>query len=304
MSKPIRGVITALITPMQSSGEIDWSAWNALIADQLSAGVAGIIPCGTTGESPTLSLDEKKRLIESAVKACRGTTTAVIAGTGSNDTPRTIELSRWASDAGVDGVLIVTPYYNKPSQAGLLKHFTAVADAVSCPVVLYNVPGRTGVGIAPEVVAQLASHPRIGHIKEATGKIEVTSEILDQCAVSGTSISVLSGDDATWLPLLSAGADGVISVASNLFPRAMVALQQAWDSGDARRAQEIHLRFYPLFRDLFVESNPVPIKTALSWVGIGTESVRAPLSALTDASRRKLLASLQRCGLREKGGTL
>jgi 4-hydroxy-tetrahydrodipicolinate synthase len=304
MSKPIRGVITALVTPMDSTGAIDWKAWDALISDQLAARVAGIIPCGTTGESPTLGTDEKKTLIESAVKACRGTSTAVIAGTGSNDTPRTIELSRWASDAGADGVLIVTPYYNKPSQTGLLKHFTAVADAVKCPVVLYNVPGRTGVGIAPEIVAQLAAHPRIGHIKEATGKMEVTSEILDHCSLAGTAMSVLSGDDATWLPLLSIGAEGVISVASNLFPRAMVQLQDAWNLGDARAARAIHERFHPLFRDLFVESNPVPIKTALAWVGLGSENVRAPLCGLADPSRKKLLSSLVRAGFTEKGGTL
>lgn len=304
MKKPLRGVITALITPMDAGGAIDWTVWENLLSDQLSAGIDGVVVCGTTGESPTLSTEEKKRLIESAIQRCRNSSTAVIAGTGSNDTPQTVEFSRWASDAGVDGVLIVTPYYNKPSQTGLLRHFTAVADAVGCPVILYNVPGRTGVGIAPEIVAELARHPRIKHIKEATGKIEVTSEILEQCAIAGSSISVLSGDDATWLPLLSVGAQGVISVASNLFPRAMVQLQNSWDSGDARSAREIHLRFYPLFRDLFVESNPVPVKAALSWAGLGTATVRPPLCGLGEASRGRLLGALARCGFQPKGGTL
>ena len=304
MKKTLRGVLTALITPMDGSGKIDWNAWTVLLADQLAAGVAGIIPCGTTGESPTLSTDEKKRLIESAIQACRGTSTAVVAGTGSNSTAETIALSRWAAEAGADAVLIVTPYYNKPSQAGLEAHFTAVADAVTCPVILYNVPGRTGVSLAGETVARLAAHPRIGHIKEATGNVALTSEILDQCALAGTSIDVLSGDDATWLPLLSAGATGVISVASNLFPRAMVALQKAWDARDPSAALAIHRRFYPLFRDLFVEANPVPVKAALAWAGLGEETVRAPLCALSDSSRARLLDSLRRCGFREKGGTL
>jgi 4-hydroxy-tetrahydrodipicolinate synthase len=308
--KPIQGVITALVTPFDTSGGIDFAAFRRLLDDQIEAGIHGVIPCGTTGESPTLSTEEKKSLITAAIERCKGTHTAVIAGTGSNSTPETVALSRWASDAGADGVLIVTPYYNKPSQAGLTQHFTQVADNVSCPVMLYNVPGRTGVSLAPDTIAKLASHPRIRFIKEATGNVALTSEIFDQLKEQGTSISVFSGDDATYLPLLAVGASGVVSVASNLFPRAMVALQAAFESGHATQAREIHDRFYPLFRDLFVESNPVPIKASLDWVAkspstsLCAASVRPPLCGLSAQSQSKLEASLKRCGLSRGGGTL
>lgn len=295
----MRGVWTALITPFDSSGAIDWAAYRRILQDQRAAQVSGVIPCGTTGESPTLTLAEKRQLIETALSELQGSAVRVIAGTGSNSTAETLELSRWAAGRGVAGVLIVTPYYNKPSQTGLQSHFLAVADAVSCEVILYNVPGRTGVSLTAETITQLASHPRIRTLKEATGNVAFTSEILDSLSVAGRQMDILSGDDATYLPLLSVGAAGVVSVASNLFPRAMVQIQEHMDRQELQAAQMIHRRFYPLFRDLFIESNPGPIKEAMAHAGFCESLVRAPLVALSPESRKKLHESMVRCGARK-----
>lgn len=293
----MKGVLTALITPMNASGEVDFDAFRRILADQVAAGVAGVVPCGTTGESPTLSKEEKKKLVEAALEAVHGTAVRVVAGTGGNDTRETVDFSRWASKAGAHAVLVVTPYYNKPSQSGLLAHYRAVADAVDCIVIPYNVPGRTGVSLAAGTVAELALHPRIRAIKEATGNVAFASEILDALAQKGATLDILSGDDATWLPLLSVGASGVISVASNLFPRALVALQRAFDAGKPDEARAIHLKYYPLFRDLFVESNPGPIKHAMALAGWCGPVLRPPLAPLSKSSAEILEASLRRCGI-------
>ena len=300
----MRGVYTALITPFNQDLEIDWDTYRQIIKDQCDASVAGVIPCGTTGESPTLSLTEKKKLIETAIEVTRGTKTVVVAGTGSSSTRDTVELSRWASDQGVAGVLVVTPYYNKPSQAGLLNHFRAVADAVSCEVMLYNVPGRTGVSLTAETITELAEHPRIRSIKEATGNITFATEIRAQLRAKGRSLDILSGDDPTYLALLSVGACGVVSVASNLFPRGMVSLQRAFDSSKPDEALALHERFYPLFRDLFIESNPGPIKEAMAWAGLGNAYTRPPLARLSAANREKLLHSIAACDLKSGQGGL
>jgi 4-hydroxy-tetrahydrodipicolinate synthase len=296
----MRGVWTALVTPFNSSGELDLAAFRKILIDQKEAKVAGVIPCGTTGESPTLTVDEKKTLIRTALDTLKGSGVKVIAGTGSNNTSDTVELSRWASDQGVDGLLVVMPYYNKPTAAGQIAHFTSVADAVRCPIMLYNVPGRTGLGMTAETIAQLAAHPRIRMLKEATANVAFTSEILDALATSGRELMIFSGDDACFLPLLSVGAVGVVSVASNLFPRGMVAIQRAYESGDVREAARLQSLYYPLFRDLFVESNPGPIKAAMAWMGFGDERMRLPMAAMLPAGRRKLEESLLRCRL-EKG---
>ncbi len=227
----------------------------------------------------------------------------VYAGTGSNSTAETIELSKWASDQGVDGLLVVTPYYNKPSQAGLEAHFRAVADEVKCDVMLYNVPGRTGVSLTAETIVKLADHPRIRSVKEATANTAFTSEIIDLLNQAGRKMDVFSGDDAAFLPLLSIGACGVVSVSSNLFPRAMVEIQKAYDAGQARKAAEIHQKFYPLFRDLFIDSNPVPVKHAMSVAGWCDSRLRLPLIPLTSALQEKLAISLKRCGI-ERGAKL
>jgi len=308
--KSIQGIITALVTPFQSDGSLDLATFDRLIRDQIDAGVSAIIPCGTTGESPTLSGEEKKTLISEAIRICRGSSTAVIAGTGSNNTQETVTLSRWASQEGADAVLIVTPYYNKPSHAGMLTHFIQVADAVQCPVMLYNVPGRTGVSLSPETAAKLSQHPRIRFLKEASGNVALTSEFLDQLRLAGSSLEIFSGDDATFLPLLSVGAKGVVSVASNLFPRAMIQIQTLFEEGKNTEAQRIHQHYFPLFRDLFIESNPVPIKLSLAHVSESSagalcgETVRAPLAPISNENRRRLESSLARCGFRPGGGTL
>lgn len=308
--KSIQGVITALVTPFQADGSLDLSAFDRLVRDQIDAGISAVIPCGTTGESPTLSSEEKKTLISETIRICRGSSTAVIAGTGSNNTQETVALSRWASQEGVDAVLVVTPYYNKPSPAGMLNHFSRVADAVQCPVMLYNVPGRTGVGLLPETAARLALHPKIRFLKEASGNVALTSEFIDQLRLAGASLEIFSGDDATFLPLLSVGARGVVSVASNLFPRAMIQIQSLFEEGKNVEALRLHQQYYPLFRDLFIESNPVPIKVALAHVSESTagalcgEFVRAPLATISNDNRRRLETSLARCGFRPGGGTL
>ena len=300
----MRGVYTALITPFNAKGELDLPSYRRLLQDQKSAGVAGVIPCGTTGEAPTLALEEKKTLIEIALNELRGSSVKVVAGTGSNDTTETVDFSRWASTAGAQGVLVVTPYYNKPSQRGLEAHFRAVADAVDCDVMLYNVPGRTGVSLTATTVANLAAHPRIRALKEATGNVAFTSEIRDALALQSRTLDILSGDDATYFPLLAVGGAGVVSVASNLFPRAMVALQKATEQGNWSQARQLHERFYPLFRDLFVESNPVPVKAAFEWLGFCSGTVRAPLAGLSDSSLTLLATSLERCGFTRGSGKL
>lgn len=296
----MRGVWTALITPFTQDRKLDLNAFRKILQDQVEAGVAGVIPCGTTGESPTLSLDEKKSLIQTTLSELKGTRVQVVAGTGSNHTQETIEFSKWASQQGVAGVLIVTPYYNKPSQLGLETHFRAVADAVSCEVIAYNVPGRTGVSLTAETIARLATHPKIRTLKEATGNVAFTSEIIDTLSLKQTSMDILSGDDATYFPLLAVGAVGVISVVSNLIPGPMVQLQKACDQGQWDVARKIHLTYYPLFRDLFIESNPVPIKSAMEFAGWCHSTVRQPLVALTEANRQKLQDSLSRCGIHRK----
>lgn len=299
----MRGVFTALVSPFNSRNELDLEAFKRILDDQKAAGVAGVIPCGTTGESPTLTKDEKKTLIKTAVEAMKGSGVKVLAGTGSNDTVETVEFSRWASDQGVDGLLIVVPYYNKPTQTGLEAHFRSVADAVKCEIMLYNVPGRTGISLSPETTVKLAAHPRITSLKDAAGNLSVTSETIDQLAAAGSKLSVLSGDDDLYLPSIAVGAAGVVSVASNLFPRAMVAIQKHYDAGRVAEAAQLHQRFHPLFRDLFIESNPAPIKYAMSFAGFCEPQVRAPLAALSAASRAKLDESLRRCGV-EKGSRL
>lgn len=294
----LKGTWTAIITPFDSKGGIDYPSYRKLLQDQKDAGITGVVPCGTTGESATLSTDEKKKLIQFTQDELRGTDVRVMAGTGSNNTANSVEFSRWASENGVDAVLIVTPYYNKPSQAGLEAHFNAVADAVNCEVVLYNVPGRTAVSLEPATIARLAKHPRITTIKEATGSLPFTSQLQEELRKAGSEISILSGDDATYLGLLSLGASGVISASSNLLPRSMIKMLQAFESGDLPTARKLNEKCYPLFRDLFIESNPVPVKTAMAYVGLCEEHLRAPLAPMSAENREKLMATLKESGIK------
>ncbi len=291
----MRGVWTAIISPFMADGSLDLVSFKKILADQVSAGVTGVIPCGTTGESPSLQVEEKKLLIQTCIHELKGTDIKIAAGTGSNNTEDTIEMSKWASSAGADAVLVVTPYYNKPSQAGLEAHFLAVASAVKCEVILYNVPHRTGVSLTAETISNLAKHPLIRTLKEATGNMGFTSEILHRLSLDHRSMDILSGDDCTHLPLLSIGAVGVVSVVTNLFPRAMVGLQKAFDAGQTEKARTIHQKYYPLLKDLFIESNPVPLKAAMAEIGWCNANVRAPLAPLTADHLKTVKQSLARC---------
>lgn len=291
------GVYTALITPFHADGSLDLESFKKILRDQREAKVAGVIPCGTTGESPTLSVEDKKTLITTALDYLKGSDVQVIAGTGSNCTDETLTLSQWASKQGVAGILVVTPYYNKPSQAAMEVHFTKIADAITCPLIAYNVPGRTGVFMSATLIARLAQHPRITSLKEASANLGFLSDVQFQLRAKGLKMDLLSGDDATYLPFLSLGGHGVISVASNLFPREMVALQLSASSGNWVEARKLHHRFYPLFRDLFVDSNPVPIKYAMSEFGFCKNTLRSPLIPLSEADQDLVDASLSACGL-------
>ncbi len=287
------GAHTALVTPFRD-GALDEAALNALIEAQISAGISGIVPVGTTGESPTLSHEEHRRVIEIAVKAA-SKKILVIAGTGSNATSEAIELTIEADKLGADASLQVAPYYNKPSAEGLYRHFRNVAEAVSIPIILYSIPGRCGIEIPVPVVARLAADcPNVVAIKEAGGSVERVNQLR---AALPASFQILSGDDALTLPFMASGAVGVISVASNIIPKEVQTLVQSFHAGDLSGAQRIHSRYYPLFRDLFIEPNPVPIKTALAEKGICTSDVRLPLCEMTQPNRDLLLNTLKSTGV-------
>lgn len=284
------GVFTALITPFHN-GEVDYPALRRLVEQQIAGGVQGIVPVGTTGESPTLTTDEHLRVIAETVAAAAGRC-QIIAGTGANSTEEAIHLTREAKAIGVDATLQVTPYYNKPTQEGLYRHFSTVADQVGVPVVVYNVPGRTGVPVAVDTIARLANNPLIAAVKEAGGSVDRVSEILDCC-----DIPVLSGDDSLTLPMIAVGARGIISVASNLIPAELVAMVSAALNGDFATARKLHARYYRLFRDLFIESNPIPVKTAMARLGMIDGEMRLPLCEMNSANLARLEKTLTAAGL-------
>lgn len=288
-SRPFTGTITALVTPFRA-GAVAFDDLRRLVNFQIKAGIDGLVPVGTTGESPTLEHDEACDVIRCVVEQARGRT-PVIAGTGSNNTKKAVEMTAFAHAAGVDGVLVVAPYYNRPTQEGLFEHFSAVAEATDRPVILYSIPGRCGVEISIGVIERLrAKYPHVNHVKEAGGSVDRVDQILSAC---GNSVTVLSGDDPLTVPFMSVGAKGVISVASNLYPREVVKLVNHALAGDYAKARALHRRLYPVFKTIFIESNPVPIKAAMALAGlIGSEEVRAPLSRLTDANRRTLFGVL------------
>jgi 4-hydroxy-tetrahydrodipicolinate synthase len=284
-----RGTYTALVTPFRD-GEIDVPALEALVEGQIADGVSGVIAVGTTGESPTLSAAEREQVIRVTVEIGKGRC-QVLAGTGSNSTSVTIAATRAAEKMGVDGMLIVAPYYNKPSQEGLFRHFQAIAQATAAPIMLYNIPGRCAVDIAADTVERLAMDcVNIVSIKEASGSVDRVSELRARLPEAFT---VLSGDDGLTLPFLSVGAVGVVSVASNLFPAEVVALVQAFRAGDTKSARDLHLRLLPVFKDLFIEPNPVPVKTALSWRGVMSAECRLPLCEMTAANQARLRKTLE-----------
>ena len=280
------GTYTALVTPFNRDGSVDYVKLRALVEWQIAEGVDGVVPVGTTGESPTLEYDEHHRVIEEVAQAAAGRI-KVIAGTGANSTAEALMLTREALAQGVDGTLQVCPYYNKPNQEGLYRHFSTIAD-LGLPVVLYNIPGRSGREIAVETVARLAGHGKIVAIKEAGGSVERVSAILDACG-----LTVLSGDDMLTLPMMSVGAQGVVSVASNLVPGLVGDLVRAATRGDLAAAGCLHARLYHLFRDLFIDTNPVPVKCAMAMTGRIEEIYRLPLCETSDKIRQQLRQTLR-----------
>ena|ERR1700677_1650828 len=290
---PLSGTYTALVTPFRNQS-VDETALARLVEDQIAAGIDGLIPTGTTGESATLTMEEHLRVIELTVQVA-AKRVKVFGGTGSNSTTEAIYLTQQAQKRGVDGFLVVTPYYNKPSQAGLFAHYSALAEASWLPMITYSVPGRTGMEVAIDTMASLAlKHPNIVAIKEAGGSIERFNQLRQALP---DNISIFSGDDSMTLPALAVGAHGVISVASNLIPKEVCAMVRAFREGRAVEAEQLHRKFYPLFRDLFIEANPVPVKTAMARAGWMTEEVRLPLVSLQPQNRDRLEVVLGHFGL-------
>lgn len=286
------GVITALVTPFRGDA-IDEEALRRLVDEQIAAGVDGLVPVGTTGESPTVTVEEHIRVIEIVVQAAKKRV-PVVAGTGSNSTRETIELSAAARKVGADGLLLVTPYYNRPGQEHLYRHFKAVVEAVPLPTILYNVPTRTASDLLPDTVARLAELPQVVGIKEATGSITRAAQILARVS---SRVAVLSGDDAVTVPLYAIGGKGVISVVSNVAPAAMSAMWDAAAAGDWKKARELYFKMLPLAEGLFVEVNPIPVKAALAMMGRISEDIRPPLYPLAPQHQEKLRAQLRDAGL-------
>ncbi len=287
------GTYTAIVTPFRD-GKVDEAALQRLIQLQVKGGVDGIVPVGTTGESPTLDYDEHIRVVEVSVKAAAGRV-KIIAGTGGNSTREAVFLTQEAAKVGADASLQVAPYYNKPTQEGLYLHFREIASATKLPLMLYSIPGRCGIEIAIDTIRRLAADcPTIVAIKEAGGTPDRVSQIRAAC---GTKFSILSGDDSLTLPFMSVGAHGVVSVASNVAPKEVSRMVRAFARGDARAALRLHAQLYPLFKDLFVETNPVPVKAALALMGLIAEEYRLPLCPLSDKSRATLTATLTATGI-------
>ncbi|MEX5212949.1 MAG: 4-hydroxy-tetrahydrodipicolinate synthase [Nitrospiraceae bacterium] len=286
------GSIVAIITPFRN-GKVDERALGDLIEFQIANHTAGIVPCGTTGESATLSHEEHDRVVGLTVEAVRRRV-PVIAGTGSNSTEEAIALTQHAKRAGADGALLITPYYNKPTQEGLFRHYKAVAEAVDLPLVLYNIPGRTGVNLLPATVARLASSPNIVGIKEGSGSIQQTSDIVQLC---GERITVLSGDDPLTLPIMALGGKGVITVTANLLPQEMSAMVAAALAHHWDEARRLHYKLSPLFAALFLETNPIPVKEALGLMGKIDPELRLPLCPLMSDNRDRLTRVLKDYGL-------
>jgi 4-hydroxy-tetrahydrodipicolinate synthase len=292
MNRPrsFTGTYTAIVTPFQR-GAVAYDELRKLVNFQIKGGVSGLVPVGTTGESPTVSHEEHLDIIRCTIEAARGRV-PVIAGTGSNSTREAIDMTKAADEAGADGMLLVAPYYNRPTQEGLFEHFARIADVTDKPIVLYSIPGRCGVEIGVKVIERLrARYPHVAHIKEAGGSVDRVDQIL---SALGDSMTVLSGDDSLTLPFMSVGAKGVISVASNLYPREVSRLVAYALAQDLPKARALHRRLYPVFKTIFIESNPAPVKLAMARAGIiGSEEVRLPLSPLTESSRQTLLATLK-----------
>ena len=288
----LKGCYTALVTPFNEQQEVDYEAFGRLIEDQIAAGIDGIVAVGTTGESPTLGIKDHSDVIRFAIKTVAGRC-KVIAGTGANCTAEAIELTKQAALDGADASLQVTPYYNKPTQEGLFLHIKAIADATDMPIMLYNVPGRSGISIDIDTVVRLSELETVVAIKEAGGCVDRISEIQNRC-----DLQILSGDDALTLPMMVNGAVGVVSVLSNVLPAEMTQLCKLANAGDFAAAREIHNKYHKLMGDMFIESNPIPVKTVVAALGYGSESFRLPLCPISDSARETLYASVRAVGIK------
>jgi 4-hydroxy-tetrahydrodipicolinate synthase len=289
MNRRFTGTYTALVTPFRH-GAVAFGELRKLVEFQIKGGISGLVPVGTTGESPTVTHEEHLDIIRCTIEAARGRV-PVIAGTGSNSTREAIDLTEAADAAGADGMLLVAPYYNRPTQEGLFQHFGRIAEATDKPIILYSIPGRCGVEIGVNVIERLrARYPHVAHIKEAGGSVDRVDQII---LALGDSVTVLSGDDSLTLPFMAVGARGVVSVASNLWPREVGRMVSHALAHDYPKARALHRRLYPVFKGIFIESNPAPIKLAMARAGvIGSDEVRLPLCGLSADSRRTLLATL------------
>ena len=288
----LKGAITAIVTPFKD-GQIDEEAYRALIERQIREGIHGLVPCGTTGESPTLSHAEHKRVVSICIDQVKKRV-PVVAGAGSNSTAESLELTKHVQDAGADYALIITPYYNKPTQEGLYQHYKTIASQTRIPIVVYNVPGRTSLNLLPETMARLSELPNIVGLKDATGDLKQGAKTLELC---GDKITVLSGDDFTVLPLLAIGGQGVISVVSNVAPADMAEMCNAFFQGSLAAARKLHFKMWPLMEAMFYETNPAPAKTALKMMGQITGEVRQPLCPLSQANETRLRQVMQEYGL-------
>ncbi|HEY6972838.1 MAG TPA: 4-hydroxy-tetrahydrodipicolinate synthase [Nitrospiraceae bacterium] len=286
------GSLVAIVTPFRK-GKIDEQAFGSLIDWQIANGTNGIVPCGTTGESATLSHEEHNRVVELTVEIVNRRV-PVIAGTGSNSTDEAIALTRHAKRARADGALLITPYYNKPTQEGLYRHYKAVAEAVDIPLVLYNIPGRTGVNMLPATIARLSAIKNVVGVKEGSGSVQQASDIVQMC---GERLTVLAGDDALTLPMMAVGGKGVITVTANIVPADMANLVKAFAEGNIEGARRIHFKLSPLFAALFYETNPIPVKEALGMMGKIDPELRLPLCAMATDTREKLARVLKDMGL-------
>lgn len=286
------GSLVAIVTPFRK-GKVDERALADLIEWQIAHGTNGIVPCGTTGESATLSHDEHNRVIELTVEVVRRRV-PVVAGTGSNSTDEAITLTKHAKQAGADAALLITPYYNKPTQEGLYRHYRAVAEAVDLPLVLYNIPGRTGVNMLPATIVRLTTLPTIVGVKEGSGSVQQASDLVQMC---GDRLTVLAGDDALTLPMMAVGGKGVITVTANIVPAEMARLVAAFAEGKMEEARRIHFKLSPLFAALFFETNPIPVKEALSLMGKIDPELRLPLCSMAQDTREKLVQVLKDASL-------
>lgn len=283
-----KGSMVAIVTPFEN-GRLDEKRFKALIEFQIKNGTSSIVPCGTTGESATLSLEEHERVIELTVETVAGRV-PVIAGTGSNNTAEAITLTKHAKDAGVDAALLISPYYNKPTQNGIYLHFKAIAEAVDIPIVLYNIASRTGINIEPETMAKLAQIENIVAVKEASGNIAQMAQIMQLC---GDNITLISGDDALTLPVLSIGGTGVISVVANIVPKETASLIKEFERGNIKEARKIYLHLLPLIKVMFIETNPAPVKQALGMMGLIKPELRLPLCPMLPENEAKLKKTLK-----------